>query len=212
MNERGGIAWRTRTTLWGATGWNRDYTAYTPLRFPGQYHDPETGLHYNFFRHYDPETGRYVTADPLGLEPADNPAAYVDNPTSWIDPLGLTPTDGCGESGGRKAQRRGEEYERSLQEQLGGGGSFKEGGREFDGAFVDEGTGRGTWYEAKSGEFWEKMDDKRAGKFFSTEGQKQQIAMSKGVDYMVISEREIPERVTRWLDKKGIPWRVIPME
>ncbi|CAM5248222.1 hypothetical protein STENM223S_03240 [Streptomyces tendae] len=40
--------------------------AYTPLRFPGQYYDPETGLHYNYFRHYDPETARYLTRDPLG--------------------------------------------------------------------------------------------------------------------------------------------------
>jgi len=44
----------TRTTLWGTTAWAANSTAYTPLRFPGQYFDPETGLHYNFFRHYDP--------------------------------------------------------------------------------------------------------------------------------------------------------------
>ncbi|MZD09637.1 type IV secretion protein Rhs, partial [Streptomyces sp. SID5785] len=52
--EDGDIAWHTRTTLWGTTTWNTNATAYTPLRFPGQYHDPETGLHYNYFRHYDP--------------------------------------------------------------------------------------------------------------------------------------------------------------
>ncbi|MEV7569231.1 DNA/RNA non-specific endonuclease [Streptomyces tanashiensis] len=39
---------RSRSTAWGTTGWSRDATAYTPLRFPGQYADPETGLHYNF--------------------------------------------------------------------------------------------------------------------------------------------------------------------
>ncbi|MFF4603734.1 putative T7SS-secreted protein [Streptomyces sp. NPDC001339] len=87
----GTIAWRTRTTLWGTTTWNRDATAYTPLRFPGQYFDPETQLHYNYFRAYDPTTARYLSPDPLGLEPAPNPAAYVHNPNALADPLGLSP-------------------------------------------------------------------------------------------------------------------------
>ncbi|MEV1062949.1 putative T7SS-secreted protein [Streptomyces sp. NPDC050263] len=91
IDETGGIAWRTRSTLWGATAWSRDSSAYTPLRFPGQYYDPETGLHYNHFRHYDPKTGRYSSPDPLGLAPAPNPVAYVDNPHSGCDPLGLMP-------------------------------------------------------------------------------------------------------------------------
>ncbi len=91
VDEHGDIAWRTLTTLWGTTAWNRTATAYTPLRFPGQYHDPETDLHYNYFRHYDPETARYATLDPLGLEPAPNPATYVHNPHTWTDPLGLAP-------------------------------------------------------------------------------------------------------------------------
>ncbi|NBE52145.1 RHS repeat-associated core domain-containing protein [Streptomyces boluensis] len=104
VDEQGDIAWRTRSTLWGATGWNRSATAYTPLRFPGQYHDPETGLHYNFHRYYNPHTARYLSPDPLGLRPADNPIAYVHNPHSWADPLGLAPeSDGCpkGKSKGR---------------------------------------------------------------------------------------------------------------
>ncbi|MFC9645736.1 putative T7SS-secreted protein [Streptomyces mirabilis] len=91
LGENGEIAWRTRTTLWGTTTWNADATAYTPLRFLGQYFDPETRLHYNYFRHYDPETARYVSPDPLGLAPAPNPATYVLNPHTWSDPLGLAP-------------------------------------------------------------------------------------------------------------------------
>ncbi|WP_241990520.1 DUF6531 domain-containing protein [Streptomyces sp. AC1-42T] len=70
VDENGDIAWRTRNTLWGTTAWTSASTTYTPLRFPGQYYDPETGLHYNVFRHYDPATARYFTPDPLGLEPA----------------------------------------------------------------------------------------------------------------------------------------------
>ncbi|MDX3312058.1 DUF6531 domain-containing protein [Streptomyces sp. ME08-AFT2] len=91
IDESGDIAWRTRTTLWGTTAWSRSSTAYTPLRFPGQYYDPETGLHYNLFRHYDPETARYASPDPLGLSPAPNPVAYVDNPHTVCDPFGLSP-------------------------------------------------------------------------------------------------------------------------
>ncbi|WP_327295954.1 DUF6531 domain-containing protein [Streptomyces sp. NBC_01197] len=91
IDEEGNTAWHTKTTLWGATSWNTNARAYTPLRFPGQYYDPETGLHYNYFRHYDPETARYLSVDPLGLTPAPNPTAYVRNPHVWSDPLGLAP-------------------------------------------------------------------------------------------------------------------------
>ncbi|KPC78362.1 DUF6531 domain-containing protein [Streptomyces sp. NRRL S-4] len=93
VDEAGHITWRARASLWGATSWNRDATAYTPLRFSGQYHDLETELNYNYFRHYDSETARYATLDPLGLVPAPNPAAYVDNPHALTDPLGLKPCD-----------------------------------------------------------------------------------------------------------------------
>lgn len=93
LDEQGDIAWRTRTTLWGTTVWNRSATAYTPLRFPGQYYDPETGLHYNYFRHYDPETARYLTPDPIGLAGGFGPHSYVPNPFMWIDPLGLSLLD-----------------------------------------------------------------------------------------------------------------------
>ncbi|MGE6733398.1 DUF6531 domain-containing protein, partial [Streptomyces sp. NPDC059900] len=93
LDEQGDIAWRARTTLWGSTVWNRGATAYTPLRFPGQYYDPETELHYNFFRHYDPETARYLTSDPIGLNGGFAPHSYVPNPFMGIDPLGLSLLD-----------------------------------------------------------------------------------------------------------------------
>ncbi|MGW9080087.1 putative T7SS-secreted protein [Streptomyces kronopolitis] len=89
----GTVAWRTRATLWGTTTWNGDATAFTSLRFPGQYFDPETQLHYNFHRYYDPATARYLSSDPLGLEPAPNPNIYVVNPHTWTDPLGLSPCE-----------------------------------------------------------------------------------------------------------------------
>ncbi|MFF9803271.1 RHS repeat domain-containing protein, partial [Streptomyces rochei] len=94
IDEQGEIAWHTRSTLWGTTAWATDSTTYIPLRFPGQYYDPETGLHYNYFRHYDPETGRYLTSDPLGLATAPNSSTYVHNPLISSDHLGLSP-DAC---------------------------------------------------------------------------------------------------------------------
>ncbi|PAK26576.1 hypothetical protein CJD44_09275 [Streptomyces sp. alain-838] len=93
VDESGEIAWYGRSTLWGSMMWNRTARAYTPLRFPGQYADPETGLHYNLFRYYDPETARYLSVDPLGLAAGGNPVAYVHNPLTWADPLGLTPCE-----------------------------------------------------------------------------------------------------------------------
>ncbi|WP_206788937.1 RHS repeat-associated core domain-containing protein [Amycolatopsis sp. MtRt-6] len=103
VDEAGEIAWHPRATLWGKVA-DEPARAWTPLRFPGQYHDRETGLHYNFHRYYDPETGRYLSHDPLGLGPAPDSLAYVPNPTRQIDPLGLTGVTPCaaGGSGGGK--------------------------------------------------------------------------------------------------------------
>jgi RHS repeat-associated protein len=89
----GEIVWRADTTIWGRPieppGASRAEAVDCPLRFPGQYHDPETGWSYNLFRHYDPETAAYSAPDPLGLDPAPNHHAYVVNPLAWLDPLGL---------------------------------------------------------------------------------------------------------------------------
>ncbi|MEB6334254.1 RHS repeat-associated core domain-containing protein [Serratia rhizosphaerae] len=58
-----------------------------PLRFQGQYFDAETGLHYN--RYYDPQTGSYISQDPIGLVGGMNPYRYAPNPLGWADPWGL---------------------------------------------------------------------------------------------------------------------------
>lgn len=86
----------------GAIAWSAKYKAYgnlalqeqiegmeQPLRFQGQYHDLETGLYYNRNRYYSPDTGRYITLDPIKLAGGLNSYQYCNNPINWIDPLGL---------------------------------------------------------------------------------------------------------------------------
>jgi len=67
------------------------------IRFPGQYYDAETGLHYNRHRYYHVGFGRFVCQDPIGLAGGVNNYKYAPNPISWIDLLGLMAKagDGC---------------------------------------------------------------------------------------------------------------------
>ena len=97
VDAEGRVAWQARTSVWGARiGDGADDVLSCPLRLPGQIADNETGLHYNYFRYYDPESGRYVSADPIGLLGGFDPHGYVLNPTTWADPLGLAPCDAAG--------------------------------------------------------------------------------------------------------------------
>jgi RHS repeat-associated protein len=69
------------------------------LRFPGQYFDAESGLHYNYFRDYDPSTGRYIESDPIGLEGGLNTYSYAEgSPLLFVDPLGLAACSKGGKS------------------------------------------------------------------------------------------------------------------
>ncbi|WP_277225550.1 RHS repeat-associated core domain-containing protein, partial [Pseudomonas indica] len=71
-------------------------TTDIPLRFPGQLYDAHSALHYNYFRDYDPETGRYVESDPIGLKGGLNTYGYVlGNPLKYSDPKGLNPVALC---------------------------------------------------------------------------------------------------------------------
>ncbi|HDR9185778.1 TPA: sugar-binding protein, partial [Burkholderia vietnamiensis] len=96
------VVWEASYKAWGeareviaraskATG----IVAKNALRFQGQWGDDETGLHYNRYRYYDPASGRFVSKDPIGLSGGVNVYQYADNPTGWIDPLGLAKRCGC---------------------------------------------------------------------------------------------------------------------
>ena len=64
-------------------------SAYQLFRLQNQYADRETGLHYNFFRYYEPDAGRFVNQDPIGLIGGENLYAFELNTKAWVDPLGL---------------------------------------------------------------------------------------------------------------------------
>lgn len=89
-NSSGAVAWKAAYGPFGAV--NITVAGIeNNLRFPGQYYDTETGLHYNGNRYYDPKTGRYITPDPIGLEGGINLYPYVDgNPVNKKDLEGMT--------------------------------------------------------------------------------------------------------------------------
>ena len=109
-NAQGQIIWQAQYKTWGSTVEERwearrlhgaKVQGHTEgdipqgdrqeqnLRFQGQYLDRETGLHYNTFRYYDADVGRFISPDPIGLEGGINLGIYSPNPIGWIDPWGL---------------------------------------------------------------------------------------------------------------------------
>lgn len=106
------VVWRWDSDAFGTSAANEDPDedgvkfTYNP-RFPGQYFDKETGLHYNYFRDYEPGSGRYIESDPIGLNGGLNLYGYVDgNPLSFTDPWGLAPKGSRSFGSGSAADRR----------------------------------------------------------------------------------------------------------
>lgn len=90
LNSRGQQTWKGVSEAFGKTQLDTTNQITMNLRFPGQYYDQEIGLHYNGFRNYNPNIGRYIQADPMGLTDGINIYGYGRiNPLLYIDPYGL---------------------------------------------------------------------------------------------------------------------------
>jgi RHS repeat-associated protein len=88
-NQSGAVIWQIKTTPFGEV-YSEAGTLAQNQRFPGQYADQESAFSYNYFRDYDPSTGRYIQSDLIGLRGGMNTYGYVGgNPITRIDPLGL---------------------------------------------------------------------------------------------------------------------------
>lgn len=88
------IVWQAHYTVFGKATVTVNKID-NPIRFQGQYYDSESGLHYNHFRYYDPQTGRFISQDPIGLLGGINHYQYAPNHINWIDPLGLSCKEEC---------------------------------------------------------------------------------------------------------------------
>ncbi|EML8491427.1 RHS domain-containing protein, partial [Salmonella enterica subsp. enterica] len=90
INSGGAREWSAEYDVWGNRQKEENPEGLEQLlRLPGQQYDEETGLYYNRYRYYNPEQGRYITQDPIGLRGGWNLYAYPLNPVSGTDPLGL---------------------------------------------------------------------------------------------------------------------------
>ena len=94
-DKDGNLLWFGNYTGWGRLKEETKVTdsAYQPFRLQNQYCDEETGLHYNFFRYYEPDAGRFVNQDPIGLRGGNNLYTFALNVQMSIDPLGLAAID-----------------------------------------------------------------------------------------------------------------------
>jgi len=95
MSDINGVTvWAASYSSFGEAAVDASSTVVNNLRLPGQYFDAETGMHYNWHRYYDPGTGRYITADPIGFRGGVNLFTYSNNnPVNRIDPKGLFTID-----------------------------------------------------------------------------------------------------------------------
>jgi RHS repeat-associated protein len=103
-DDAGKSCWSARIDPYGKAHLTRESMLDMPLRFPGHYCDSETGLHYNRFRYFSAELGRYLQSDPAGVEGGINLYAYPVNPLIDADIDGLKRGGGNSRRSGRKGK------------------------------------------------------------------------------------------------------------
>ena len=89
-DERGKATWEMALDSYGGVRKGQGKPQDYPFRYQGQYEDTETGLYYNRFRYFDPQTGAYISQDPIKLEGGTAFYNYVSDPNSWVDTFGLS--------------------------------------------------------------------------------------------------------------------------
>jgi len=122
IDEKGYLNWSAELDIYGKP---RDVVGdknFMPFRFPGQYYDQETELHYNRFRYYNPNGGAYISQDPIGLAGGNpNIYGYVEDTNGWMDVFGLA---GYKKNKGQKPQpltkREKKKFEEALEKITGG--------------------------------------------------------------------------------------------
>jgi RHS repeat-associated protein len=125
----GQIVWKGRADAFGKTTVDAASTVTNNLRFPGQYFDAETGVHYNYFRDYEPTIGRYLQSDPIGLRGGVNRRAYVSaNPIRFGDGKGLLQVQpSCSQSQQQAIRTAEGKIQQKLDEMCGGCGDYETG-------------------------------------------------------------------------------------
>ena len=126
MTDRdGNLLWFGNYTGWGRLKEETKVTdaAYQPFRLQNQYADRETGLHYNFFRYYEPDAGRFVNQDPIGLMGGENLYWFAPNVQIWVDFLGLA--KGAANPVVKAAIEVGKRAHKNYSLTLGGGYNFE---------------------------------------------------------------------------------------
>ena len=96
-NSKGEQVWAADTSIYGELLNLKENREACPFRYPGQYEDTETGLYYNRFRYYDPESGVYISQDPMRMSGGLGLYSYVHDPNFWVDMFGLN----CNPSGAK---------------------------------------------------------------------------------------------------------------
>ncbi|MBN1959986.1 MAG: hypothetical protein JW841_03500 [Deltaproteobacteria bacterium] len=113
-DEDAAVVWQAKIDPYGLVHIDVGEDFYQPLRFPGHFFDAETGLHYNRFRYYSPELGRYLESDPDGITGGLNLYAYTNNPLTEVDVRGLGKK--CPNSIRCRLKRLGAQLRRSIRE------------------------------------------------------------------------------------------------